>query len=104
MKKLFFGGIHPADKKSLSAGKEITAIDSPKQVVIPLLQHIGKPCDPLVDVGDYVHIGQKIGDGAGLCVPVHASVSGTVTAIQAAAHPNGGTQKAIIIENDNATV
>ena len=100
MKKLFFGGIHPADKKALSAEKKLTAIESPNQVVIPLLQHIGKPCDPLVAVGDYVYVGQKIGDGEGLCVPVHASVSGTVTAIEAVAHPNGGTQKAIIIEND----
>ena len=67
MKKLFFGGVHPADKKALSAGKGLTAIESPKQVIIPLLQHIGKPCDPLVKVGDYVYFGQKIGDGEGLC-------------------------------------
>ena len=100
MKKLFFGGIHPADKKELSVGKELTAITSPKQVVIPLIQHIGRPCDPLVAVGDYVYVGQKIGDGDGLCVPVHASVSGTVIAIETMAHPGGGTQKAIVIEND----
>ena len=100
MKKLFFGGVHPADKKALSSGKELTAITSPKQVAIPLLQHIGKPCDPLVAVGDYVYVGQKIGDGEGLCVPVHASVSGMVTAIETVAHPSGGVQKAIIIEND----
>ena len=100
MKKLFFGGIHPADKKELSAGKKLTAIESPKQVVIPMLQHIGKPCTPLVSVGDQVFLGQKIGDGEGLCVPVHASVSGTVTAIESVPHPNGGTGMAIIIEND----
>ena len=40
MSKLFFGGVHPADKKALSAGKGLTAIESPKQVIIPLLQHI----------------------------------------------------------------
>lgn len=100
MSKLFFGGVHPADKKALSAGKGLTAIESPKQVIIPLLQHIGKPCDPLVKVGDYVYFGQKIGDGEGLCVPVHASVSGTVTAIEAMPHTNGGTQMAVVIEND----
>lgn len=100
MSKPFFGGVHPADKKALSAGKGLTAIESPKQVIIPLLQHIGKPCDPLVKVGDYVYFGQKIGDGEGLCVPVHASVSGTVTAIEAMPHTNGGTQMAVVIEND----
>jgi len=100
MKKLFFGGIHPADKKELSAGKKLTVIESPKQVVIPLRQHIGKPCSPLVTVGDYVYLGQKIGDSDGLCVPVHASVSGTVTAIEPLPHPNGGKEMAIVIEND----
>ena len=100
MNKLFFGGIHPADKKELSVGKNLTVIESPKHVVIPLLQHIGKPCDPLVEVGDYVYVGQKIGDGEGLCVPVHASVSGTVIAIENKNHPSGGVQKAIVIEND----
>ena len=100
MKKLFFGGIHPADKKELSAGKKLTAINRPKQVVIPLRQHIGKPCSPLVAVGDYVYLGQKIGDSDGLCVPVHASVSGTVTAIEMRPHPAGGEEMAIVIEND----
>ena len=100
MKKLFFGGIHPADKKELSAGKKLTAIESPEQVIIPMLQHIGKPCMPLVSVGDSVFLGQKIGDGEGLCVPVHASVSGTVTAIDSVPHPNGGTGLAIVIKND----
>ena len=50
--------------------------------------------------------GQKIGDGEGLCVPVHASVSGTVVAIEPRPHPNGGTVAAVVIENDmqDATV
>ncbi|MEE1086406.1 MAG: electron transport complex subunit RsxC [Schaedlerella sp.] len=100
MKKLFFGGIHPADKKELSAGKKLIAIESPKQVTIPLLQHIGKPCRPLASVGDSVFLGQKLGDGDGLCVPVHASVSGTVIAIESLPHPNGGNGLAIVIEND----
>ena len=45
-------------------------------------------------------VGQKIGDGQGLCVPVHASVSGTVTAIEARPHPGGNLQTAIVIESD----
>ena len=35
-------------------------------------QHIGAPCSPLVKVGDTVKLGQKIGDGEGVCSPVHA--------------------------------
>ena len=34
------GGIHPPENK-LSAGKKITALAAPKQVIIPLSQHIG---------------------------------------------------------------
>ena len=49
---------------------------------------------------DRVTVGQKIGDGQGLCVPVHASVSGTVTAIEARPHPGGNLQTAIVIESD----
>ena len=76
MKHLFYGGVHPADKKALSAGAPLQKLEKPKQVIIPMSQHIGAPCNPLVKVGDWVKKGQKIGDGEGLCVPVHASVSG----------------------------
>jgi len=63
-------------------------------------QHIGAPCTPLVKVGDRVLRGQKIGDGEGLCVPVHASVSGTVTAIEPRPHTSGRMVNAIVIDND----
>ena len=72
----------------------------PKQVVIPMLQHIGAPCTPLVKVGDTVKRGQKIGDSEGLCVPVHASVSGTVVAVEERPHPIRGSAMAVVIEND----
>ena len=100
MKRLFFGGIHPKYNKEMST--KITTFHTiiPKEVVIPLQQHIGEPCKPLVNVGDTVLRGQKIGDGEGLCVPVHASVSGKVTAIEPRPHTNGTLVNAIVIEND----
>lgn len=100
MKKLFFGGIHPSDKKSLTDEKGITQIQSPEYVAIPMRQHIGVPCNPLVKVGDHVCAGQKIGDNEGLCAPVHASVSGTVTAIEPMPHPSGEQVLAVVIKND----
>ncbi len=100
MKKMFFGGIHPAYCKELSAKEEPIPGVIPGQVVIPLLQHIGAPCEPLVQVGDRVLRYQKIGDGQGLCVPVHASVSGRVTAIEARPHVSGRMVNAVVIEND----
>ena len=101
MNKLFFGGIHPKYNKEMSTGVTDFRIVTPKQVVIPMVQHIGAPCDPLVQVGDRVLRGQKIGDGQGLCVPVHASVSGTVVAIEPRPHTSGRMVNAIVIENDN---
>ena len=100
MKHLFYGGVHPADKKELSAGVPLQKLEKPKQVIIPMSQHIGKPCTPLVAVGDVVKKGQKIGDGEGLCVPVHASVSGKVVAIEPRRHPKGEMVLSVIIEND----
>ncbi len=100
MKHFFFGGVHPSYKKEMSTQTDALLEPNPAEVVIPLHQHVGVPCKPLVSVGDRVLMGQKIGDGEGQCVPVHASVSGTVVAIEARRHPNGQLTDAIVIEND----
>lgn len=73
----------------------------PQRVVIPLQQHTGAPAQPIVAVGDEVKAGQKIGDAQGyVSVPVHASISGKVTAIEPHLHPLGGQLPAVIIEGD----
>ena len=100
MKHLFFGGIHPKYNKEMSTTSIDFRIIAPAQVVIPMQQHIGAPCTPLVQVGDTVKLGQKIGDGEGLCVPVHASVSGKVVAIEPRPHTSGRNVLAVVIEND----
>ena len=100
MKRLFFGGIHPKYNKEMSTKITEFVEIKPKQVVIPMVQHIGAPCTPLVNVGDRVLRGQKIGDGEGLCVPVHSSVSGTVVAIEPRPHTSGRMVNAVVIEND----
>ena len=100
MKHLFFGGIHPKYNKEMSTKTTEFRTITPKQVVIPMQQHIGAPCTPLVQVGDHVLLGQKIGDGEGLCVPVHASVSGKVIAVEPRPHPTLGQSLAVVIEND----
>ena len=100
MKKLFFGGVHPRYNKEMSITNPAFGTIVPERVAIPMQQHIGAPCKPLVEVGDRVLRGQKIGDGEGLCVPVHASVSGTVVAIEPRPHTSGRMVNAIVIEND----
>ena len=96
----FFGGVHPNDKKSLSCEAATERLPAPKQVVIPMNMHIGAPCKPLVKKGDLVTVGQKVGDNTGLCVPVHASVSGKVVAVEPRPHPNGTNVMSVVIEND----
>ena len=101
MKHLFFGGIHPKYNKEMSKTIPTVKVIEPETVVIPMVQHIGAPCTPLVKVGDRVLKGQKIGDGEGLCVPVHASVSGKVVAIEPRPHVRGTDILAVVIENDH---
>lgn len=100
MKRFFHGGIHPADNKGMTAGRIPEIAPLPAKVAIHMSQHIGTPCTPLVKIGDMVKLGQKIGDGKGLCVPVHASVSGMVEEIREYPHPGGGKRLAVIIRND----
>ena len=95
----FKGGVHPDYMKSPQT--PVTVIAPPKQVVIPMAQHIGAPCKPLVKVGDYVKMYQKIGENpAPVSAPVHASVSGKVVAIEPRPHPLGDLITAVVIEND----
>ena len=97
----FFGGVHPKENKHYSENQRIQAFPAPDLLVIPMTQHIGAPCRPLVKKGDLVTKGQKIGDNEGLCVPVHASVSGKVKSVEMKAHTNGTTVTSVVIENDH---
>lgn len=96
----FRGGIHPREQKKKTCDLRIQSFPQPDIVVIPMQQHIGAPCKPLVEKGDHVNVGQKIGDGEGLCVPVHASVSGTVKEVAMKPHTSGMTVMSVVIEND----
>ncbi|NLJ25191.1 MAG: electron transport complex subunit RsxC [Firmicutes bacterium] len=100
--RTFRGGIHPIGHKELSATKAIKVMTPPAEVIIPLKQHVGACCKPLVKKGDIVNKGQKIGDAdAFVSAPIHAPVSGVVKAIESCWHPAGGKVQAIVIENDN---
>ena len=96
----FFGGVHPKENK-IARDMPIQEFPEPDILVIPMSQHIGAPCKPLVKKGDLVTVGQKIGDNQGLCVPVHASVSGKVKAVENKPHTNGSNVMSVVIENDH---
>ncbi|MFH1655087.1 MAG: electron transport complex subunit RsxC [Candidatus Omnitrophota bacterium] len=89
------------EHKESTYNKPIKSAKLPAKVFIPLNQHCGIPCIPKVNVGDQVKTGQLIGDlDKGLFAPVHASISGKVLSIQDCPHPDLGSGKAIVIEND----
>ena len=97
----FFGGIHPKENKSYACDQPIRNFPEPDVLVIPMVQHIGAPCKPLVQKGDMVTVGQKIGDSEGLCVPIHASVSGKVKVVELRPHTSGTMVMSVVIENDH---
>ncbi len=96
----FRGGVHIDDCK-YTASEAIQKLPSPKKVTVPLSQHIGAPCSPVVSVGDTVDKGQIIGVvEQGLGCPVHATVSGKVVAIDEVWTPSGRKVRRIVIESD----
>ena len=97
----FERGIHPEYQKEITSNKPITSAQLPSRVVIPLSQHTGAPAKPEVNIGDEVKRGQLIGSSAGfVSAPVHASISGKVTAIAEFLHPSGRMISSVVIESD----
>ena len=96
----FIGGVRPPYNKLTKKGK-IEVAKLPKEVILPLSQHTGAMCEPLVKVGDHVKVGQKIADSDKfVSAPIHASISGKVKEISEKPHPVLGKCKAIVIESD----
>ncbi|WP_261888123.1 electron transport complex subunit RsxC [Vibrio rhizosphaerae] len=99
----FPGGVHPPENKHQSNQMPPAAATLPAELVLPLKQHIGKPGDLLVSVGDSVLKGQPLTQSTSVFhLPVHAPTSGTITAIEprTTAHPSGLPELAVIIQPD----
>ena len=98
---IFKGGIHPPDKKELSAHRPIKISKPPQRVVIPLSQHLGAPCKPVVSINQEVKRGELIGEPTGfVSAPVHSSVSGKVIAIGEFLNAMGRMVTSVVVEND----
>lgn len=103
MKKLktFRGGLHPSEHKEQTAHLAIEDCPLPEELVIPLSQHIGAPAEACVAKGERVAKGQLIGRARGfVSVPVHASTSGEVLAVEARPHPSGKLLPAVVLRPD----
>ena len=99
--KTFPHGVHPPELKELTEDISLQPMPPPAKVMIPLLQHFGKPAKPLVQKGDEVSLGQKIGEEQGLfSASVHSSVSGKVLSVDSFHHPGGTPVPAVTIAND----
>lgn len=97
------GGIHPIENKARSLALPLAKVSLPAEIILPLSQHIGAPAKPIVAVGDRVLTGQIIAEPSGaVSVPVHASTSGKVVAIEdrPIIHASGMTAPCIVLAPD----
>ncbi len=93
------GGVHPHDNKIYSAHQPITDCPLPAKAVIPLVQHIGAPAQPVVEKGQKVKVGELIAKAGGfVSANVHAPFSGTITKIDATTDAWGLRMPAIFMD------
>ncbi len=98
MKTFKIGGVHPAENK-LSAAEPIKVAELPKQVVLPLSQHIGAPAKAIVQKGDVVKVGTMIAEAGGfVSAPIFSSVSGKVAKVDAVIDASGYRKPAVFID------
>ena len=96
----FRGGTHVEEYKN-TRGKKIEKLPLPEVVEIPLAQHIGVVCRPVVKAGDHVYRGQLIGEASsGLYCLVHSSVSGTVSEIKVRHNAQAQPVETVVIKSD----
>ena len=100
MRFKLLGNTHLPHYKNTADMKAIV-MPSPKEVLLPLSQHIGAPATPIVAIGDEVKVGQKVAEANGyVSSPIYASVSGKVTKIEDYLRPDGRVVPAIRIVSD----
>lgn len=94
------GGVSVSHNKN-TAEMPVERMPIPSKVILPMQQHIGAPCTPTVKVGDIVSVGQVVGDSESfVSAPIHATVSGKVTAVGDVRLANGLITKGVTIESD----
>ena len=96
-------GVHPDDHKRPAADLPMRILPPPAKVYMPLQQHVGGAARPIVLVGQKVLKGQLLAEPQGnISAPIHAPISGTVSAIGeiTAPHASGLGFTAITIAND----
>ena len=94
----FRHGVHPPDRKELTAEVPIRRMPFPNEVVLPLRQHAGRPAKLVVRPGQRVERGDLLAAADGfISAPVHASAAGTVKEVRLWPHPDGSHSPAVRI-------
>jgi len=94
------GGVHPPENK-ISANKAIEILPLPKQVMIPVSQHIGAPAKIAVKRKDSIKVGQVIATSSHfVSANIHSSVSGTVLKIDRVFDASGFRRDVVVIKVD----
>ena len=97
----FKHGVHPPENKDITSGIPSKRFPFPKEIILPLSQHIGTPAEALVEPGDHVERGDVIAKAAGfISSAVHATAAGTVKSIELWPHPSGNMVPSIRIDVD----
>jgi electron transport complex protein RnfC len=99
----FHGGLVLPGHREAVVSQPVRFAGIPPRLILPLKQHIGEPAECLVKPGDAVFKGQMIASPRGtISMPVHASSSGVVIAVEDSPvpHPSGLKAPCIIIETD----
>lgn len=97
-KNTFKGGVHPNEFKDLTANISLEIMPSPKEIILPLQQHLGKEAVPVVKKKDRVLAGQLVAEPIGfISAPIHSPVTGIVKDIKSVATSIGIPKKSIII-------
>jgi len=93
------GGVHPHDNKQYSAHQAITECPLPQKAIIPLVQHIGAPAQPVVEKGQKVKVGELLAKAGGfVSANIHSPFSGTITKIDSTVDAWGLRMPAIFMD------
>lgn len=93
------GGVHPHDNKQYSVHQPITECPLPQKAIIPLVQHIGAPAQPVVEKGQKVKVGELIAKAGGfVSANIHSPFSGTITKIDSTLDAWGMRMPAIFMD------
>lgn len=99
MKRAALGAKVPHAKTT--ADQATVVMPLPSKILLPMQQHIGTPCEPVVKKGDAVQVGTLVGQAQGtVSANIYSSVSGTVTGVESYTTAAGTAVMAVAIEPD----